>query len=308
MWADHLEYVNFSESMLTKLADLLQRGFPLHEISLKTLRRITVEDPNFLPSDVVIATENDKLRGAAIGAMYRKMPEERVGGNTAFLKAICTVPHDGGLMHGLLERAVEGLKEEGAGKVIYSNFASWHLLPGVDLRYENILEFLLSEGFRKRDQCVDYVIDLQAFRVPRRISMAYGDLERRGVEIRLATPEEKETVNDWVMKSSGFNWSFEASRAIGRVGSGVWLAEEGKEIVGFSVFGALEYHWFGPIGVAQERRKEGLGSALLFKTLESMKSLGIPRAIIPWTGHLFFYSQIPGIVGLRHYWMMEKDL
>ena len=78
--------------------------------------------------------------------------------------------------------------------------------------------------------------------------------------------------------------------------------------MGFSVFGALEYHWFGPIGVLEEKRKQGLGSALLFRTLESMKGLGLPRAIIPWTGHLFFYSQVPGIVGLRHYWMMAKDL
>ncbi len=60
--------------------------------------------------------------------------------------------------------------------------------------------------------------------------------------------------------------------------------------------------------LVEEKRKMGLGSVLLFKTLDSMKKLGISRAIIPWTGHLFFYSQVPGIVGIRHYWVMEKKL
>ena len=137
-----MEYVKFSERILPKLADLVQRAFPLHEISLKTLRRITLEDPNFLPSDVVLAAEDGVLRGAAIGARYRRMPEDRTGNDAGFLKVICTVPHDGGLMHGMLERAIDGLRADGGRKLVYSNFASWHLLPGVDLRYENLLEFL----------------------------------------------------------------------------------------------------------------------------------------------------------------------
>jgi len=30
--------------------------------------------------------------------------------------------------------------------------------------------------------------------------------------------------------------------------------------------------------------------------------------VIPWTSHLFFYSQVPGVRRIRHYWIMEKQL
>ena len=211
-------------------------------------------------------------------------------------------------MNELCERMEARLREEGSKRLEYSAFASWHLLPGVDLRYEKLLDFLLGRGFRKSGECVDYVIDLQAFRIPGRVVRLEEDLVGGGTTIRLAEPGEKDRIRDFVREKSGFSWSFEAARAIGPKGSGVWIAEDGGDITAFSVFGALEHHWFGPIGVSEDRRKKGLGSVLLFKTLQSMKDLGIPRAIIPWTGHLYFYSQVPGVVGLRHYWMMGKDL
>jgi hypothetical protein len=303
-----MEFVGYDEGALPGLAELLQNSFPLHEISVRSIRRVTLEDPNFLPTDLLLAHKEGRLSGAALGARYRREPANRAGDPNSFLKAICSSPFDGGLMHDLLQRMEERMRREGATSLVYSNFASWHLLPGVDLRYENLLDFLRSEGFAKYDQCVDYLIDLQAFRVPRRIAATAERLTSEGITTRLARPDEKERVRAWVLRASGFNWSYEASRAMDSVEGGVWLAEEGSELVGFSVFGGLEHHWFGPIGVSEERRKMGLGSVLLFKGLESMKGFGLPRAVIPWTGHLFFYSQVPGIVGMRHYWMMRKEL
>lgn len=303
-----MELVNYDEAFLPGMADLVQKTHPLHEISLKTMRRITLEDPNFMPNDLVIARAEKDLAGAALGARYRKEPTEKVEDTTAYLKVICTLPFDESLMKTLLDNVEDRMRSEGSTKLIYSNFASWHLLPGVDLRYENLLDFLLREGFVKVGQCVDYVIDLHAFRVPQRIQRNEQELIGQGLSMRLARIDERERIRAWVISHSGYNWAYEAARAVGSVGSGVWIAEEKDELIAFSVFGSLEHHWFGPIAVAEEKRKKGLGSVLLFKTLQSMKELGIPRAIIPWTGHLYFYSQVPGVVGLRHYWMMGKDL
>jgi len=303
-----MEFKTYDESILPRMADLVQSCFPLHEISVKTLRRLTLEDPNFLPNDLLVASEDGVLKGAVLAARYRRFPEDKLGDKSGYLKFICASPFDASLLHTLLEKVEERMRDEGSERLLYSNFASWHLVPGVDLRYEDLLDFLLSEGFTRAGQCVDYVIDLSAFRVPRRIACLEKSLIDRGFSFRLASKEEKEEVADWVKNHFGSCWSYEASRAVGQVGAGVWLAEDSEGVVGFSVYGSLEYHWFGPMGVVEEKRKMGLGSVLLFKTLDSMKKLGISRAIIPWTGHLFFYSQVPGIVGIRHYWVMEKKL
>ncbi len=304
-----MQFGTYEDSALPSLADLVQKAHPLHEISIRTMRKVTLEDPNFLPTDLLLARKAGLLRGAVIGARYRKSPQDKVANNpNAYVKLICTVPFDATLMHELLEKMAEHLRSEGSKKLIYSNFASWHLLPGVYLRYEDLLDFLLSEGFKKCGECVDYIVDLSAFRVPRRIVAAEDRLVDSGVVFTLVNPTDKEKLRDWVKAKFGSTWAYEAERAIGRPGAGVWVAEDEGGPMAFSVFGSLEHHWFGPIGVMEEKRKMGVGSVMLFKTLESMKQLGIGKAVIPWTGHLFFYSQVPGVVGLRHYWMMSKDL
>ncbi len=303
-----MEFIEFDESLLASLSEVFQKSFPLHDLSLASLKRVTTGDPNFISDDLVLAGDGEKVLGAVLGARYRSKPESKVGDETAYLKMICSFPFDRDLMKGLLERMEGRLRKEGARKLVYSNFASWHLFPGVDLRYGDLLSFLSSEGFVKSDQCVDYVVDLSAFKVPERIATMEGSILAEAMCLRLARESEKEWVRNWIQEENGFNWAYETAEAIGGNGSGVWLAMDGDELVAYSVFGSLEHHWFGPIYVKDERRGDGLGSVLLFKALESMKDLGISRALIPWTSHLFFYSQVPGVAGLRHYWMMSKAL
>ncbi len=307
MWVQ-MEIENYRESILPDLAELGQEAFPLHDISVGSMRRITVGDPNFLPEDLIVAREGGDILGAALGARYRKQPEGRSQDPNGYIKMICSSPFDAELMRRILSEVEVGLKDEGAEAVSYSNFASWHLFPGVDLRYEDLLDFLLSEGFSKSGECVDYLIDLSAFRIPRRVKRIEEEVLGSAIRLRLAEEEDREGLREWISERSGFAWSYEAARAVGRAGSGVWLAEDGDELIGFSVFGSLEHHWFGPIAVEDERRRKGLGSVLMFRTIQSMKELGVSRAVIPWTRHLLFYSQIPGIVGLRHYWTMSKGL
>ena len=80
------------------------------------------------------------------------------------------------------------------------------------------------------------------------------------------------------------------------------------EMIGFSTHGALNRDWFGPIGVDEKRRKSGVGSVLLFESRRLMRLNGVGEAVIPWTGHLFFYTQVPDIRGIRHYHIMSKML
>jgi len=303
-----MEFERYSERILPSLSDFVQRAFPLNEISVRTLRRCTLEDPNFLPNDLIVARSGREIRGAALGAKFRKYPTDKLGNKTGYLKMICAVPFDESLMQSLLEKTEERLKDEGCDKIACFNFGSWYLFPGVNLRYEDLLDFLSNAGFKKTGECVDYVLDMSAYRMPRRIKRLEERLVDNGMVFTLVNPTDRERLRDWVLEKFGSGWSYEAERAIGRAGAGVWVAEDATGTIAFSVFGSLENHWFGPIGVVEEKRKMGVGSVMLFKALDSLANLGIPKVIIPWTGHLFFYTQIPGIVGIRHYWMMTKDL
>ena len=114
---------------------------------------------------------------------------------------------------------------------------------------------------------------------------------------------------EWIKNKFSPYWAFEAEVAVREEHGGLWISYDNNDnIIGFSVYGALEPNWFGPIGVDEKFRHLGIGSILLFKALNSLRLNGVRYAIIPWTQHLFFYSQIPGIIGIRHYYFLKLTL
>lgn len=64
------------------------------------------------------------------------------------------------------------------------------------------------------------------------------------------------------------------------IGGAVWQASLGSK------WGAL-----GPIGVAKKVRGQGLGDALLTRSLDMLKRLGVRRCIIDWTAIPEFYER-----------------
>ena len=190
-----------------------------------------------------------------------------------------------------------------------SDFSLWYFSPGLDISYEYYLEMFLEHGFKKIGECVNYELDMLHFHVPSRVLRIEKSLKKDNIVIREANIEDKERTVKWVHENFSSCWAHETELGFERRDAGVWIAEDANgSLVGFSVYGALESSWFGPIGVSKEVRRKGIGSVLLYKCLRSMRALGRRYVVIPWTGHLFFYSQLSTIKEVRHYWKMEKQL
>ena len=62
------------------------------------------------------------------------------------------------------------------------------------------------------------------------------------------------------------------------------------------------------MGVAPSMRGKGLGTVLLFDAFQELKDEGREEAIVHWMDLFFFYAQVPGINGVRHYWIMQRKL
>lgn len=282
------------------------------KVSEGTMHRCTLGDPNFDPKYVLSAIEDGRLIGFMLGVRRVKAPEEYVAEHRlkAWIKIFFTHPNYRRLgVATKLLNCLEGLlKDDGREELRVADFASWYFFPGVDVRYEDAIEFLLAKGFKKVGEAVDYLINLLAFNIPRRILRLEESLKREKVVFRKAELSEKGFIENWVKRNFGGFWAYEAGEGLKGGASKVWIAEEGGEVLGFSVYGALEPNWFGPIGVLEKARRRGIGSILLFKCLASIRGEGFGEAVIPWTSHLFFYTQIPGIFGVRNYWIMSKNL
>ena len=70
-----------------------------------------------------------------------------------------------------------------------------------------------------------------------------------------------------------------------------FIAIEDNQILGFATYDAAYLNFLGPMGVEKSKRKKGLGKALLFLALSSMKEMGYAYAIIGGVGPAKFYEK-----------------
>jgi len=273
-----------------------------------SIERITFANPNFSGDLSLVAVDGDEMVGCMVGVRRTKFPQEMVEAQREVGHLSLFFVAEGyrrkGIASMMLDELEKRFREAGVSRIRVCDFAGWTLFSGVDLMYQEAILFLVAKGFEKVGEAVDYEIDLLDFHVPKWLT----DTPPEGVTVRKAKSDEKEKITGWVSGQFSPYWAFEASEAFRSPKPKLWIGEEGERVLGFSAYSALEPHWFGPIGVDPRARKKGLGSLLLFNCLASMREEGQRTAVIPWTSHLFFYSQVPGVRRIRHYWIMEKQL
>ncbi len=77
-----------------------------------------------------------------------------------------------------------------------------------------------------------------------------------------------------------------------------YIATWDKKIIGFACYDATARDFFGPTGVLESQRNQGVGRALLLKSLASMEEMGYAYAIIGWPAQsaIPFYEKCVGAV------------
>jgi len=196
----------------------------------------------------------------------------------------------------------------GFRRVRIGGYPIWYIYPGVEINYHALIKGLESLGYKKISECVNYEVDLAYFSYPDRIRGLEESLIEQGLRFRRVSSEEIDLISKWVEENFGVMWTREIRLASLNNKPAIIIAENIKtrEILGFSAYSTLTKNRFGPIGVAEKYRKLGIGSVLLYRSLQEMKNIGVRIAEIPWTNHLFFYSSIPGISRLMHFIILEK--
>lgn len=303
-----VETVPFKEEMLERINKAANRNLSEDTISDNTFKRLTILDPNFERKYALVALDQGIEVGFLLGARRTRAPEGMVEiqKETAWVKLFFVEKNRRrfGIGSQLFTEFETIMRKEGIGRIRISDYPAWNLTSGLDMRYEEAIAFLSKRGYRKVGETVDYEIDLLDFYVPTRIIT----LDKGDVTTRRAEQSDRMRVIEWVEKEFSIFWRVEADRAFNYEKPKIWIAEQGNRVIGFSVYSAFEPSWFGPIGVDPDVRTKGIGSVLLFNSLKDMREEGQRIAVVPWTNHLFFYAQVPGIRRIRHYWIMEKDL
>jgi GNAT superfamily N-acetyltransferase len=123
-------------------------------------------------------------------------------------------------------------------------------------------------------------------------------LRSAGIVVRLAMPYEKAQIVSWVRRRFGDGWAGECDVAFGNRPRSCFIAVADGAISGFACYDATCRNFFGPMGVGEDMRGRGVGSALLLCCLHAMAAAGYAYAIIGGVGNGDIYRKLVGAVDI----------
>ncbi|MFP3543749.1 GNAT family N-acetyltransferase [Rhizobium sp. SIMBA_035] len=135
---------------------------------------------------------------------------------------------------------------------------------------------------------MDYLVNLSALPVDNTSQTAMTEAR---VTIRRALPPELKLITGWIEDNFGAGWASEAAVAMTRQPPTCFIATRDGALIGFACHEATARGFFGPTGVDENARGLGIGRALLFASLNDLKSLGYAYAIIGDVGPSAFYEK-----------------
>ncbi len=105
-------------------------------------------------------------------------------------------------------------------------------------------------------------------------------VEKAGFRVRRAAGWDRIRLREFIRKHFQDIWAMEADRAFAWNPITCYVATKDGEIVGFAVYECTMRDYFGPTGVREDVRGNGLGEALLLACLHSMREMGYAYAVI----------------------------
>jgi beta-N-acetylhexosaminidase len=227
-------------------------------------------------------------------------------------RGIGSTLHDAALQH-LRDSGVRRVQLGGGGPRFW---------PGVPADLSSAIHFFQRHSWEFSETSYDMVQTLQGYSTPPKV---YQRLERQRVALRIADEQDLSDILAFV--AAEFPEWLDAYRSIAGLGDydDILLAHDaGQRLVGALVMytersnpqrgdvvwqtllgdrpGAL-----GVVGVAEDARRLGIGSALVARSTELLKARGAAYSFIGWTWALDFYGKL-GYTTWRAYEMSWRDL
>lgn len=124
----------------------------------------------------------------------------------------------------------------------------------------------------------------------------YSRVESQGVILRRARAYERHIVATWAAEHFSPKWESEVKIAFSRQPVTCFIATLNQEILGFACYETTAKGFYGPTGVGEAARSTGIGKALMFKCMESLKDEGYVYGMIGGVGPREFYEKAIGAV------------
>jgi GNAT superfamily N-acetyltransferase len=112
-----------------------------------------------------------------------------------------------------------------------------------------------------------------------------------GIAVRRALAPEGEILREWIGEHFNHHWIAEAMVGMARAPVTTLIAVKDNRLLGFACYDTTAKGFFGPTGVDEAARGQGIGEVLLIETLRAMREAGYGYAIIGSAGPVGFYQR-----------------
>jgi predicted N-acetyltransferase YhbS len=112
--------------------------------------------------------------------------------------------------------------------------------------------------------------------------------------IRRANTWERSRVRVFVERHFSQSWADEIEAAYANKPVTLYIAIKSGEVIGFAAYECTRRAFFGPAGVIQNMRGQGVGAALLLAGLHGLREMGYAYGIIGGAGPTEFYARACG--------------
>ena len=122
-------------------------------------------------------------------------------------------------------------------------------------------------------------------------------IAEEGITVHRAMGLDREKILAFVKENFADAWVGETTVALSRQPAGCFIAVRDGKVVGFACYDATAKGFFGPTGTLGSLRGKGVGTALLYRTLEAMREDGYGYAVIGWVSDaLPFYRKVLDVI------------
>jgi len=283
-------------------------GYPMSKE--KFLQRLNNSD--FYKASLVLDYKGKA--GGFILANTAKKESKWYSSDKGFISLIMISPDLRGRGFGkaLLNDALNFLKKKEVREIEIS-FNPLTFWPGIDSCWVEALVFFEQMRFRESGASSSMVASLETFKIPEKILNKENELRKEKIMFRRYLKEDREPLLNFIKQNFSYEWHEEVRSKIEKVKGGftgyglntdtlydpesVLVVLKQEEIIGFSMFSKNfernNLGHFGSTGIQRNLQGKGIGTVLLFKTLEAMKNKGIVKADL-WTEYGQYQS--------RHYY------
>lgn len=121
-------------------------------------------------------------------------------------------------------------------------------------------------------------------------------LKENGIEIFRAIAPDKFRIINWIKEHSSISAAGECDVCFSNTPISCFMAAKGSEIIGYACYNATAPDFFGPTKVLEDYQGQGIGKALLLRSLHAMREEGYQYGIIGGVGPISFYEKTVGAV------------